>query len=159
MILTAPPKVLSSGIAGMIDGRAEHCPDVERARALAASVRLDGLSDGDLDDMERVALGMVVSLRHERMRRAGWKITEWRRRGAPIDLDRHYGGVVDHPYSIILKDGTVAWVVEPYEAGPGELADLKGRLEPGEWKITVRPDWSLHFPANTTAVWIMRREG
>lgn len=75
MVLIAPPKALSSGIAGMIDQRAEHCPDVERVRALAASVRLERLPDSGLEDMERVALGMVVSLRHEWMRRAGWKVT------------------------------------------------------------------------------------
>lgn len=64
--------------------------------------------------------------------------------------------MVDHPYSVVLKDGSVAWVIEPYEAGPEDLAELRRLVGPVGWKITVHPERALHFPGNTVAVWITR---
>jgi hypothetical protein len=103
----------------------------------------------------------ALALAREGIRRRAWTPTAPKSPGVRRDGPYRYwdmnriAGWHDHPYRLVAADGAVIFVSEPYALTKTGLANLL-RLEADGWHLLIRPEYALHFPGQTMAVWLRR---
>ena len=69
-----------------------------------------------------------------------------------------FGGIWDHAYRLVHRDGRVLWVGEPYQLNGTALEDIAKLREQG-YDVEIRSDWAIHYPGCTVAVLVSEGEG
>jgi len=141
----------------------------EIGRAIdTAKAILDGtspeLSDSDLDTMERVAAALIVAVRKESLRRAGWQVRPWgaQRAGRAAAIPRRIrgaqGGCFDHSVRLVNRDGRTVYLTEPYGLSTGALQDALNIAEREGWDVRIDELCGLHFPGRTVPVVFTKKQ-
>jgi hypothetical protein len=154
--------LLDEALRRLTGAAPDDLPPAPRALARA----LLGLAAGDAapgtEALERVAAAYVAALRRAALERDGWRVVPlWEGDGRllPSDdpnLQKETGNfsVQDHAYWLVDQAGReVSYMAEEYNPAIQTLTVM--RLE--GWQVELKPEWSLHFPGWTTAVWCRHR--
>jgi len=113
-----------------------------------------GLTDGQLDDLQRQCAEVLVGIRREIDRRYGVK-TSLSERGAPWERG-DYAHWIDHRYKVRTPKGQ--WFVsEPYLMDGDDIVDLARLVNEG-WDVLIGAERARWFPGATTAVELRRGE-
>ena len=134
-----------------------------------AKAVLDGAlpepADSDLDAMERVAAALIVAVRKESLRRAGWQVRPWGRNGPAVRRLSHgtyegpRGGCFDHSIRLANRDGRTVYLTEPYGLSAGALRDALDIAEREGWDVRIDERCGLHFPGRTAPVVFTKKGG
>jgi hypothetical protein len=85
------------------------------------------------------------------LHREGWTVRAFKLPTA-LPFMGEIGGMWDHGYRLVRGSKTV-YVGEPYRSNDAAMAQIDKMRYRG-WNVTVHPDLALHYPGQTTAVWV-----
>jgi hypothetical protein len=161
------------GIAGIsrraenyAGGESGYSEQADRIRDILEAMPIGALSWAQRDHLERVLSGGLAALKDADLA-GSFRRREWRPGpGRPACEKRHYGwdwvmrrpSWIDHPYALARRDGGgVLYVAEPYRVGSEDIASLAS-LEAEGWDVSIQARFATHFPGETTAVILRKRE-